>query len=44
MAKTLYEKTAKNHIRAIKSRYLYNVFNSSLPSNTKFDIMVLIVI
>lgn len=38
MVKTLYEKTEKNHIRAIKSRYLYNVFNSSLPCNTKFSI------
>lgn len=44
MAKTLYEKTAKKHIRGIKSRYFYSVFNSLLASNTKFDIMVLIVI
>ena len=38
MAKTLYEKTAKKHIRGIKSRYFYSVFNSLLASNTKFDI------
>lgn len=38
MAKTLYEKTPKNHIRGIKSRHLYSVFNSSLPCNTKFNI------
>lgn len=38
MAKTLYEKTSKNHIRGIKSRHLYSVFNSSLPCNTKFNI------
>lgn len=38
MVKTLYEKAPKNYIKGIKSRYLYNVFNSSLPCNTKFDI------
>lgn len=38
MVKTLYKKTEKNHIRAIKSRHLYSVFNSSLPCNTKFNI------